>query len=181
MSGHSKWSQIKRKKAITDAKKGQMFSRLSKIIEVSAKKGADPKTNPTLKVAIDQAREINMPMVNIERAIKKGSGGLGASTLEEVMYEAYGPGGVAILITGVTSNKNRTVSEIKHILTQNGASLSGTGSVKWLFDSKFEGGVIAWSPKQTIKLGETDEKNLENLLEALEESEDVSEVYTNIE
>ncbi len=179
MSGHSKWSTIKRKKAATDAVKGRLFSRLSKMIEIAAKSGADPKSNFALKAVVEQARAANMPMVNIERAIKKGGGGEGASNLEEVVYEAYGPGGVAILITGITSNKNRTVSEIKHILTQNHSSLSGVGSVKWMFDFKFENGEAVWAPKQIVNLSQEDSAKLDNLLEALEENEDVSDVFTN--
>ncbi len=180
MSGHSKWSTIKRKKEITDAKRGRLFSKISKLIEVAAKKGADPKSNITLKTAIEQGRAVNMPSANIDRAIKKGSGsGGGASALEEVVYEAYGPGGVAIIITAVTDNKNRTVSEIKHILSLHGASFSGAGSVKWLFDSKFENGEIKWIPKQTIELSAEDESKLSELFSDLDEQEDISEVFTN--
>ena len=180
MSGHSKWSQIKRKKSLTDAKRGQIFSKLSKIIELAAKKGSDLKTNLALKAAVDQAKAVNMPVANIERAIQKGSGQLeGSNGLEEVVYEAYGSGGVALLIIGVTSNKNRTVAEVKHLLAKHGASLSGAGSVTWLFDSKYEAGEITWLAKQTIKLGAEDEKKLEDLMEDLDENEDVSEVFTN--
>ncbi|MEK7629248.1 MAG: YebC/PmpR family DNA-binding transcriptional regulator [Patescibacteria group bacterium] len=182
MSGHSKWSTIKRKKEITDAKKGQLFSKLSKLIEIAAKKGSDPKTNFSLKAVVDKAKASNMPVANIEKAIKKGSGlGGNASSLEEILYEVYGPGGVAILITGVTDNKNRTTSDIKHILTQHEASLSGSGSVKWLFESKYEDGNIVWIAKQTIKLNDVDENKLENLMEELDDQEDVAEVYTNAE
>ena len=133
MSGHSKWSKIKRKKEVSDVKKGRLFSKFSKVIEIAAKKGGDSKTNLSLKAAVDQARAENMPLDNIERAIKKGSGRLEGEVLEEVVYEAYGPGGTALLITAVTSNKNRTVAELKHILSENGASLSGAGSVRWMF------------------------------------------------
>ncbi|MDP3764732.1 MAG: YebC/PmpR family DNA-binding transcriptional regulator [bacterium] len=182
MSGHSKWSTIKRKKEATDAKKGQLFSKLSKLIEITAKKGADPKTNFSLKAVVDKAKASNMPVINIEKAIKKGAGlGANVSNLEEILYEAYGPGGVAILITGVTDNKNRTTAEIKHILTQHEANLSGVGSVKWLFESKYEDGNAVWVSKQTIKLSDTDENKLEGLMEELDEQEDVSEVYTNAE
>ena len=157
-----------------------MFSKLSKVIEIAAKKGADPKTNISLKTAIDNARSFNMPTVNIERAVKKGSGsGEGASALEEVVYEAYGPGGVAIIITAVTDSKNRTVSEIKHILALHGASLSGAGSVKWMFEAKFENGEMKWHPKQTIQLSEEDEAKLSALFSDLDEQEDISEVFTN--
>lgn len=180
MSGHSKWSTIKRKKEITDSKRGRLFSKISKIIEIAAKKGADPKSNISLKTAVEQARAVNMPTANIDRAIKKGSGtGEGASALEEVVYEAYGHGGVAIIITAVTDNKNRTVSEIKHILALHGASLSGAGSVKWMFESKFENGEIKWYPKQTIQLSEEDENKLSALFSDLDDQEDISEVFTN--
>ena len=181
MSGHSKWATIKRKKAATDAKKGQLFSKISKLIEIAAKKGTDPKMNYSLKAVVDQARAANMPLVNIERAVKKGGGREGESRLEEVIYEAYGPGGVAILITGITDNKNRTVAEIKHTLTQYGASLSGVGSVKWLFEAKIESGVIQWLPKQVLKLDEVDDSKLSALLSDLDDQEDVAEVYTNAE
>ena len=157
-----------------------MFSKLSKVIEIAAKKGADPKTNISLKTAIDNARSYNMPTANIDRALKKGSGhGEGASVLEEVVYEAYGSGGVAIIITAVTDSKNRTVSEIKHILTLHGASLSGAGSVKWMFEAKFENGEMKWHPKQTIQLSEEDENKLTALFSDLDEQEDISEVFTN--
>src|SRR3989344_2869999 len=118
MSGHSKWSTIKRKKEVTDAKKGQLFSKLSKLIEITAKKGADPKTNFSLKAVVDKAKASNMPVVNIEKAIKKGAGLIaGEDSLEEILYEAYGPSGVAILILTIPSNRNRTGSEVKHILS----------------------------------------------------------------
>ncbi|MEK6841253.1 MAG: YebC/PmpR family DNA-binding transcriptional regulator [Patescibacteria group bacterium] len=182
MSGHSKWSQIKRKKEITDAKKGRVFSKLAKLIEVAAKKGTDIKINISLKTVIDSAKAVNMPAINIERAIKKG-GGLDkeGSNLEEVVYEAYGPGGVAIMIEAITSNKNRTVAEIKHILSKNGAGLSGSGGVRWMFERKIENGELKWLSKQTIKLSPDDEKKLEVLMEELDEDEDVSEVFTNSE
>ncbi len=181
MSGHSKWSKIKRKKELSDVKKGRLFSKFSKVIEIAAKKGGDSKTNLSLKAAVDQARAENMPLDNIERAIKKGSGRLEGEVLEEVVYEAYGPGGTALLITAVTSNKNRTVAELKHILSENGASLSGAGSVRWMFEHKYENGESKWLPKQTIKLGQEDETKLEKLMEDLDESDDVTEVYTNTE
>lgn len=185
MSGHSKWAQIKRKKGLTDAKKGRLFSKLSKIIGLAAKKGVDPKINLSLKAAVDQAKAENMPIANIERAIrtiKKGSGRLDNSNdLEEVLFEVYGPGGVAILILSVTNNKNRTVAEIKHLLSKHGTGLSGAGSVKWLFESKIENGEMKWLPKQTIKLSEADDSQLSDLLSDLDDQDDVMEVYTNAE
>lgn len=182
MSGHSKWSTIKRKKEATDAKKGQLFSKLSKLIEIAAKKGADPKTNFSLKAVVDKAKASNMPVVNIEKAIKKGGGLLGGEdSLEEIMYEAYGPSGVAMLISTITSNRNRTVSDVKHILAEYGASLSGVGGVKWMFETKIEDGEVKWLPKQIIKLDEVDDNKLSALLSDLDDQEDVSEVYTNAE
>jgi len=133
MSGHSKWTQIKRQKAVTDARKGKVFSRLSKIITLAAKKGGDPEMNPALRIAIEKAKQANMPFDNIERAVKKGTGELAGAKIEEVMYEAYGPGGVALIIECATDNSNRTVSEIKHILSANGGRLGEAGSVKWMF------------------------------------------------
>ena len=180
MSGHSKWAQIKRKKAVTDAQKSRLFSRFSKLIEVAAKNNPDPKTNFALRSAVEQARKANMPAANTERAIKKASTA-GSEALENITYEAYGPGGAAVIITAVTSNKNRTVAEIKHLLAQHGGSLSGPGSVMWLFDKKINEGAIEWMPKNTLKLAAVDEAKLNDLLDALEENEDVVEVYANTE
>src|SRR4030042_999885 len=129
MSGHSHWAGIKHKKELTDKKRGKIFSKMAKIIEIAARKGGDPTMNPNLRLAIEKARSVNMPNDNIERAIKKGSGENREGQLEETIYEAYGPGGAAIIIEVITDNKNRTVSEIKHILNSFGGTLSGTGSV----------------------------------------------------
>ena len=137
MSGHSKWSKIKRGKAITDAKRGKMFSKMARIISVAAReKGGDPQFNPTLRMAIEQAKAANMPNENIERAIAKGAGSGEDEKMEDFLYEAYGPGGVAILITGITDNKNRTLSEIKNILTKNNGKFVEAGGVSYLFDKK---------------------------------------------
>lgn len=136
MSGHSKWSTIKHKKALTDAKKGKVFSRLSALISVTAKTGGDPAMNPNLRVHLDKARQAGMPKDNVDRAIKRGTGELGGATLEEITYEAYGPGGVGIIIEGVTDNKNRTVAEIKAVLNKYNAKLAEPGSVNYLFDKQ---------------------------------------------
>jgi YebC/PmpR family DNA-binding regulatory protein len=138
MSGHSKWSTIKRKKGIADAKKSNVFAKISKIVSLAARDGGgDPEANYKLRLAIDKARAINMPIDNINRAIKKGTGELDdGSQIEEVVYEAYGPGGVAIIIETITDNKNRTVSEIKKILSDADGKLGGGGSVSWLFERK---------------------------------------------
>ncbi len=137
MSGHSKWAQIKHKKAATDAKKGQTFSKMSRMITVAAKeKGADPAMNPRLRMTVDKARSVGMPKENIERAIKKATDKTNKELLEETRYEAYGPGGVAFLIDCVTDNTNRTTAEIKHILSQYGGKLANPGSVEWLFEKR---------------------------------------------
>src|SRR5215213_6809420 len=134
MSGHSKWSTIKHKKAATDARRGKLFSRILREITVAARLGgADPKGNPRLRTAILDARSNSMPNDNIERAIKKGTGEIEAEVYEEVVYEGYGPGGVAMLVEGVTDNKNRTAGEIRHIFARNGGNLAEAGSVSWMF------------------------------------------------
>lgn len=137
MAGHSKWAQIKRKKAVADAKKGKLFTKLIREITIAVRQGGgNPDGNPRLRLAIDQARAANMPMENIERAIKKATGELEGSQYEEIIYEGYGPGGVAILIEAVTDNKNRTVSELRHIFSRHGGRLAESGSVNWMFDRK---------------------------------------------
>lgn len=133
MSGHSKWSTIKRAKGVADAKRGQQFSKLSRAITVAAKLGGpDPDGNPRLKIAIEAARAASMPKDNIARAIEKVSGS-GAENLEEVIYEGYGPGGAALLIEAVTDNRNRTVAEIRSVFNKLGGSMSESGSVSWMF------------------------------------------------
>src|SRR5574341_197216 len=137
MAGHSKWKQIKRKKAVTDQRRGAAFTRLIREITIAAKQGGgDPAGNPRLRTAIDAARAENMPMDNIERAIKKGTGELAGVTYEEVTYEGYGPGGAAILIEVTTDNPNRAVAEIRHAFGRQGGNLGATNSVAWMFDRK---------------------------------------------
>jgi YebC/PmpR family DNA-binding regulatory protein len=137
MAGHSKWAQIKHKKAAVDAKKGKIFSKLSKEITVAAKLGGgDPEKNPRLRTAIEKAREANMPSENIKKAIMKGTGELPGTTYEEAIYEGYGPGGVALMIEVLTDNKNRTVSEIRHIMSKHGGSMGEAGCVSWMFEKK---------------------------------------------
>jgi YebC/PmpR family DNA-binding regulatory protein len=136
MSGHSKWSQIKHKKANTDAKKGKAFTKIVKEITVAARSGGDPDGNPRLRLAIDKAKEVNMPSDNIKKAIMKGTGELPGVNYEEVIYEGYGPGGAAVLMDVLTDNKNRTVSEIRHILSKNGGNLGESGCVSWIFDNR---------------------------------------------
>ena len=137
MSGHSKWSTIKRKKGAADAKRGIIFTRLSKDITVAARAlGGNPDMNPTLRLAIKKAKAANMPIANIDRAIKKGTGDLPGIKYEDSIYECYGPEGVAILLEVLTDNKNRTVSEIKNILSKNGGNLGESGCVNWMFEKK---------------------------------------------
>ena len=137
MSGHSHFSSIKHKKEIADAKRGKAFSKMARVVTFAAKEGGgDPGSNYKLKMAIDQARQINMPKENIERAIKKGTGELAGEKLEQFVFEAYGPEKTAIIIEGITDNKNRSLGEIKQILNQHHGKLAGAGSVKWLFERK---------------------------------------------
>ena len=137
MSGHSKWSSIKHKKAAVDAKRGKLFTKLIREIMVAARVGGgDVETNPRLRGAINTAKAANMPSDNIERAIKKGTGGLEGVHYEEVHYEGYGPNGVAVLAQCLTDNKNRTASEIRNIFTKKGGSMAGAGSVAWIFEKK---------------------------------------------
>jgi len=137
MSGHSKWSTIKRKKEKEDQKRGKIFTKIIKEITVAARLGGgDPETNPRLRTAIDNANDANMPKDNIEKAIQRGTGELPGVQYEDMTYEGYGPGGTALFIETTTDNKNRTVSEIRHLLDKNGGSLGESGYVAWVFDRK---------------------------------------------
>ncbi|MFQ5400062.1 MAG: YebC/PmpR family DNA-binding transcriptional regulator [Anaerolineae bacterium] len=137
MSGHSKWSTIKHKKAATDAKRGKIFTRLAKIITIAAREGGgDIETNNALRLAVDKARAANMPKDNIERAIKRGTGELEGGELYEVMYEAYAPHGVGVLIETVTDNRNRAVAEVRHVVNKNGGNMAESGAVAWQFTRK---------------------------------------------
>jgi len=137
VSGHSKWASIKRKKAVTDSRRGQVFTKLIREITVAAREGGgDPNFNPRLRLAIDTAKGANMPADNIDRAVKKGTGELEGVNYEEVTYEGYGPGGVALYIEALTDNQKRTVASIRHILDKHGGNLGTSGSVAWQFDRK---------------------------------------------
>jgi YebC/PmpR family DNA-binding regulatory protein len=176
MSGHSKWSTIKRKKGAADAKRGKVFTRLMREITVAAKMGGgDPEGNPRLRTAVDAAKAQNMPKDNIERAIKKGTGELEGVSYEEVTYEGYGPGGVAFYIECLTDNKNRAASEVRHILSKRGGSMAKAGAVSYLFESK---GQILLD-----KDGLDEDKVMEVALEAgaddVKDATDVWEVQTD--
>ena len=145
MGGHSHWSQIKRQKGGNDVKRGQIFTKVSREITVSAREGGtDPAMNPRLRLAVDKARYENMPADTIKRAIERGAGGSDANALQEITFEGYGPGGVAILVQTVTDNRNRTVSELRTTLNRGGGTLGESGSVAWQFDNK---GLIALDAK----------------------------------
>lgn len=235
MAGHSKWAQIKHKKAILDQKRSQLFGKLANEITVAARQGADPENNFRLKAAIEKAKSYGLPQENIERAIKRALGKVEDANLEEVFYEIYGPEGVAILVKAVTDNKNRTVSEIKGILNKYGGKLAEGGAVKWLFqeqgilrfdkylfnseleeklidlgilDIKIDDKVevyflvddfkkikdfldsfpeikkqaeveISFIPKETVEVSETAKQKLKNLFEALDDQNDIEEIYFN--
>lgn len=152
MSGHSKWATTKRAKAATDAKRSNLFTKLANVIAVSARGGGDPTTNFQLRLAVDKARAANMPKEGIERAIKRGAGELGGAQIEEVIYEAYGSAGSAILIQVTTDNKNRAISEIKAVLNRNGGKLANAGSVAYLFERKGEIRTKALGGKEEAEL-----------------------------
>ncbi len=237
MSGHSKWATIKHKKAATDAKRGNLFTKLIKEITVAARNGGNPDTNPRLRVAIERAKESSMPADNIERAIKKGTGQLEGITYEDITLEGYGPGGVAIYVEGVSDNKNRTTAEVRTIFTKKGGNMAGAGSVVWMFEKKgyivvskkavdedklmgvaldagaedlvveeenyavktspqdffkvkkaiddaqikTESAEITLIPKSTIKVAGEDAKKVLDLVDAIEEHEDVQNVYANFD
>jgi YebC/PmpR family DNA-binding regulatory protein len=136
MSGHSKWAQIKRQKGVTDAKRGQLFTKLGREIAVAAREGADPAANSRLRIAIQRARDANMPLDTIDRAIKRAAGAGEGATFQEVTYEGYGPSGVAIMVEALTDNRNRAAAEIRSVFNRNGGNLGESGSVGWLFDRR---------------------------------------------
>ncbi len=177
MSGHSKWSTIKHKKAAKDQKRGKIFSKLSKDIRIAVKEGksGDPNKNAALRLAMDKAQSANMPKDNIQRAIDRALGVGEGGSLSEIVYEGYGPGGVGLLIDAITDNTNRTSSEIRYILEKNGGSLGGPGSAAYLFERKG----ADYEVKIPVTVSESDAKKVEKLIERLEEHEDVEEVYSN--
>ncbi|MCR4430787.1 MAG: YebC/PmpR family DNA-binding transcriptional regulator [Tepidanaerobacteraceae bacterium] len=239
MSGHSKWANIKHKKAKVDAQKGKLYTKFSKMIIVATREGGpDPNANSRLKDIIEKAKEANMPNENIMRAIKRGSGELGGADYEEITYEGYGPGGAAILLDVMTDNRNRTAAEMRHIFDKHGGNLGEAGCVAWMFDKKglfiieknentdvdnimmvaidsgaddveeqddsieittspeqFEtvkkaleqnnirisSAEVTLLPKTTLTLSTKESESMERLLEALEDHDDVQNVYTNYE
>jgi YebC/PmpR family DNA-binding regulatory protein len=176
MSGHNKFSKIKHQKAKNDAQKSKSFGKLVRFITVEAKKAKGDAKSPGLALAIEKARKENMPNDTIERAIKKATTD-SAATMESVMYEAYGPGGVAIIITGLTDNRNKAAQEVKHILGLHGSELAAQGSAAWAFTKTHEGFVA----NTTSPLEDADIEALHKLVEALEDNDEVQDVYTNAE
>lgn len=184
MSGHSKWHNIQERKGKQDARRSSQFTKVAKTITIAAQKGGDPNMNFSLRLAIEKAKEVGMPKDNIDRAVKRGTGELNDGVqMEEALYEAFGPGGTAILIKTVTDNKNRTLSDLKHILNENGGSLGSSGSVQWMFEHK---GVIFVSVDQ-LKKNSLSKDDLElKLIDAgaddiLESEDDRLEIRTKVE
>ncbi len=174
MSGHSRWAGIKHKKAIIDAKKGKVFTRIAREITVAAKGGGNPDMNPRLRKAIEDAKAANMPSENVKRAIQKGTGEIPGVTIEEVTYEGYGPGGVAVFVEGTTDNRNRTSSEMRKIFDSHGGAMGGSGAVAWMFELK---GYITVN-----KAGANEDQITELAIEAgaedIKSDDDVIEIYT---
>lgn len=178
MSGHSKWHSIKHKKAKVDAARGRIFTKVIKELTVAARiGGGDADTNPRLRVALNAAKSVNMPAKNIENAIQKGTGELPGVVYEDVSYEGYGPGGVAMFIEAVTDNKNRTVAEVRHLLSKYGGNLGESGSVAWMFEKK---GMIT-VPAERYSEDELMEIMLEAGAEDMEQESELYEIYTAFE
>ena len=176
MSGHNKWSKIKHQKGASDAQKSKVFSKLVRFITVEAKKSGGNLVSPGLAAAIKKAKAENMPNDTIDRAVKKGSTDNSAS-MDNITYEAYGPGGCAIVIEALTDNRNKAAQEVKYILSQNGFELAAPGSATWAF--KRENG--EWLPQTTVPVTGDDATKLQDLIGALEENDEVQDVYTNAE
>lgn len=175
MSGHNKWSQIKRQKEKTDGQKSKTFSKYGKLIAVEAKKALGNRESPGLKAIIDRAKAENMPNDNIERAIKKATDN--SAVMEGITYEAYGPGGCAMIIEALTDNRNKAAQEIKFILGKHSFALAGMGAASWAFVKEGH----TWKPTTTVPLEEADLETLGKLVEELEDNDEVQEVFTNAE
>lgn len=180
MSGHSKWHQIRHKKTVTDAKKGQLFSKLVREITIAARTGgASPEANPRLRAAIERGREAGLPKDNMERALSRAAGGGEGENLEEFLYEAA-KGAVQILIEGITDNKNRTLGEVKQIISKYGARLVPPGSLLWNFEKVWTKEGRGYLPKTSLEVSAEERERIMPLLDELVEQDDVQEVYTNL-
>ena len=173
MSGHNKWSKIKHKKAASDGAKSKVFSKHAALIAMESRAAGGNLASPGLSAAIDRAKKDSMPKENIDRAVAKGAGTNGAK-FESITYEAYGPGGVAMIIDCITDNNNRTAPEIRHIFTKAGLALGNPGSAMWAFTKTGDG----YIPQSPVELNDEDGEKLANLIETLEENDDVQDVYT---
>ena len=176
MSGHNKWSKIKRQKEKTDGQKSKIFGKMVKLITTEARKANGNLKSPGLQNAIEKAKAVNVPSDNIERAIKKSTEA--GATMEAITYEAYGPGGCGLIIETLTDNHNKAAQEIKHILSEQGFALAGIGSVKWAFEHTPQ---MEWQATTTIPLSDEDGAKLGELIDALEENDEVQDVFTNAE
>lgn len=177
MSGHSKWASIKHKKAATDAKKGKEFTKAAAMITIAAKQGGgDPKTNFTLRLAIDKAKSVNMPSTNIERSIKKGTGELGGAAPEELLYEGYAQAGVAVLVEALTDNRNRTGPEVRAAFSKGGGTMAATGAVAFQFEKKGE--IVLARKDQTLAGDELEMAIIESGADDFEETDELYIIYT---
>jgi YebC/PmpR family DNA-binding regulatory protein len=176
MSGHSKWAQIKRQKGAEDAKKSKLFGKLGSLIASESRKAKGDVSAPGLRSVIEKAKKENMPKDTIERAVKKGAGNEG-EILEELLYEAYGPGGTAIIITALSTNRNKAAQEIKFILSKYGAALAAQGAASWAFTKTADG----WEPNSRMALSDDDGGKLGELINELEDNDEVQEIFTNAE
>lgn len=178
MSGHSKWATTKRKKAAVDAKRGQLFTKLAKIITIAARNGGDPASNSTLRMAIDNAKSFSLPKENIERAILRGSGGGEGASIEEITYEAYGPGGVAVMVECLTDNKNRTLAELKSIMNKLGGNIASPGSVSYQFEKR--GLITVDEEKNSVKGEELELIIIDSGAFDFEKEDRIYFIYTNL-
>lgn len=176
MAGHNKWKQIKNQKAKTDAQKSKVYSKYARLIALEAKLAGGVLSSPSLVATIERAKKENVPRDVIDRAVKKG-GETGSAQMESITYEAYGPGGCAMIIDALTENKNKAAQEVKHILSKNGFALATPGSASWAFTKTG----MEWTPNSTMELGDEDLATLEKLVEELEDNDEVQNVYTNVE
>jgi YebC/PmpR family DNA-binding regulatory protein len=177
MSGHSKWSTIKRQKGVTDAKRGALFTKVAREISVAARQGGgDPDANYRLRLAVEKARSVNMPSDNIKRTIDKATGGGEADQFEEIVYEGYGPGGVAVLVEAATDNRNRTAAEVRSIFTKTGGQLAGSGAVAWQFEPR---GLIAVTRGAEVDPDEVGLAAIDAGAEDVETDDDTIEIYTS--
>lgn len=174
MAGHNKWSKIRHKKGAEDAKRSKIFSKLSKVITMESKKTNGDVNSPSLATVIETAKKENMPKDTIERAVKKGLDS-DAAMMDPVTYESYGPGGSAMIIEGLTDNKNRAAAEVRHILSKNGLELAAQGAASWAFSKEGD----EWVPSQTVELNDNDGEKLGKIIEELEDNDDVQGVFTN--